>query len=91
MGPQWNDIVEHYRLYYLDKIEVDLHGSPKFFRATIHDHSNKEKKLLVQPGYFISSICKFNYIPAVIYADIYSTNIVIYEMQMNKSTCFGIC
>ena len=23
-GPHWNDIVEHYRLYYLDKIEVDL-------------------------------------------------------------------
>ena len=88
MGAHWKDLVYHYGLYYLENIEVDLQGSPEFFRATIRDQNNKENKLLVQPGYLYPLSANFTYIPAVMYAYIYSTNIVMYDMQMNKSTCF---
>lgn len=59
-GGDWADLINHYCLYYHDKISVNLVGNQEFLTATILDDNNKEKTLIDEPGHddIINSLVK---------------------------------
>ena len=52
-GIEWNEIIEHYGLYYYDHITVNSDGDYEFFSSTIFDAKQNEKILINNPGYVI--------------------------------------
>ena len=52
-GGDWDDLIEHYGLYYYDQITVNLDGDHEFFRSTIFGANNEEKMIVNEPGYNI--------------------------------------
>ena len=49
-GGDWDDLIEHYGVYYYDQIIVNLDGDHEFFRVTVFGANNKEKMIISEPG-----------------------------------------
>ena len=49
-GIEWNEIINHYGLYYYDHITVNLDGDHEFFSSTVFGANQKEKILINNPG-----------------------------------------
>ena len=50
-GGDWDDLIEHYCLYYHDQIFVNLVADQEFFMAVVSDADDIEKMMIEEPGY----------------------------------------